>query len=78
MLQYTYASYLEELYDANVLEENRKKIDGIDNEVLAIYYIVCNYPILQDSISFCMFTWKVARHTLISFYSLKLVKRPLD
>ena len=52
-------------------------LDDIYNNLLGMYYVVYNYPMLQGLVSYYLFVWKVREVALASFYDLKLGHKAL-
>ncbi|KAF3485386.1 hypothetical protein F2Q69_00052085 [Brassica cretica] len=60
--------YKQEFYDAAGFEDNKKSIEELYPQALALYNVVYDHAIIMDNVRNCGFAWKVAGPILCRFY----------
>ena len=58
----------QEFYDAAGFEDNKKSIEELYPQALALYNVVYDHAIIMDNVRNCGFAWKVAGPILCRFY----------
>lgn len=59
------------LYEADGLENSRRKREDLYNEALAIYHVTYDYAKNQSDVKKCGFAWKVAGPALVEYFLMK-------